>query len=160
MTWEEAEQDLNRKKLQKGTMPPELDAARWINPPKTEEGYELTRLSHLRGKAVLLDFWATWCSPCVGNLPKIQELYEHYKDKGLVVIAIHASHNADNLDAFLKERDVAFPVMLDTGETFRRYGIKGIPQYILIGRDGKLVSSGLQGNSPGKGVLEAALESS
>ena len=67
-----------------GQKPPELQVKEWLN---TEENYTFKKL---KGKIVLIDFWATWCRPCVQAMPHLQKVWEKYKDKGLVVIAISA----------------------------------------------------------------------
>lgn len=125
-----------RHTLEQGAVPFEMDIARWIQPVAGHEG--LSSLAQLQGKVVLLDFWATWCSPCTEKLPYIAELYERYRDQGFVVIALHSADGADNLDNFVGQHDYPFPIALDTGETSWRYGVEGIPHYILIGRDNRI----------------------
>ena len=109
---------------------------------------------------VVMDFWATWCTPCVAKLPSVQKLHEKYADRGLVIIAVHSAQNADQMDSFLQQHDYTFPILLDTGETLKRYGIEGIPQYILIGKGGKLVSSGLRTHLPSEEEIEKLLAAS
>ena len=98
----------------------------------------MNSLAQLQGRVILLDFWATWCSPCIEKLPYVAELYERYRDQDLIVIALHSAKMADNLDDFVGRHDYVFPIALDTGETSRRYGVEGIPHYILIGRDNRI----------------------
>lgn len=159
VTMEEATRELNRRGLAAGTKPPELDAQRWINPFSVEfkgKKHEIKTLAHLYGNVVLVDFWATWCTPCVEKLPYVQKLHEKYGGQGLVVVAVH-SVKAEEMDAFLQKHEYSFPIALDTGETARRFGIEGIPQYALIGRDGKLVSSGLKHSPPSEAEIERLL---
>ena len=91
---------------------------------------------------VLLDFLGYVVqSPCVAKMPYVAELYERYRDQGFIVIALHSAGRADNLDTFVGRHDYPFPIALDTGETYRRYGIGPggpIPHYILIGRDNRI----------------------
>jgi len=160
ITMEETLRELNRRNLQAGTLPPEIDAERWLNPPtKTfkERTFPVKKLAYLHGRVVLLDFWATWCTPCVAKLPSVQKLHEEYADRGLVVVAVHSAHNADQMDTFLQKHDYTFPIILDTGETLKRYGIEGIPKYALIGKDGTLVSSGLRDYLPDEEEIEKLL---
>ncbi len=128
-----------RHAVEKGAVPFEMDIERWLQPVAGHE--DLNSLGQLQGKVVLLDFWATWCNPCVAKLPYISELYERYRDQGFVVISLHSAWRADDLDDFVGRHDYAFPIALDTGETFRRYGIEPggpIPHYILIDRDNRI----------------------
>ena len=77
---EEAERALNRSKLEQGSMPPELDAERWVNPMPTEQ---LKNMS--QAPVILIDFWATWCTPCVAQMPTVQALYDQYAEQGFMV---------------------------------------------------------------------------
>ena len=127
-----------RHVIEQGAVPFEIDIERWLAPVAGYEDSPLNSLAQLQGKVVLLDFWATWCSPCIEKLPYVAELYERYRDQGFIVIALHSANMADNLDDFVSQHDYPFPIALDTGETSRRYGVEGIPHYILIGRDNRI----------------------
>ncbi len=128
-----------RHAVEKGAVPFEMDIERWLQPVAGHEG--LNSLAQLQGKVVLLDFWATWCNPCIAKMPYLAEMYERYRDQGFVVISLHSAWRANDLDDFVGQHDYAFPIALDTGETFRRYGIEPggpIPHYILIDRDKRI----------------------
>ena len=130
-----------RHAVEQGAVPFEMDIERWLQPVVGYEDSPLNSLGQLQRKVVLLDFWATWCSPCVEKLPYVAEMYERYRDQGFIVIGLHAAYMADNLDDFVGQHDYAFPIALDTGETYRRYGLGPggpIPHYILIGRDNRI----------------------
>ena len=148
----EAESALNRSKLEKGTIPPELAMERWVNPMPTEQ---LKNMS--QAPVILIDFWATWCTPCVAQMPTVQALYDQYAEQGFMVVAIHSAHQSEDMDDFVAEHGYTMPIVLDTGETYRRFGVEGIPQYVLIGRDGRLAETGLLGSVPSAEQIEALL---
>ena len=149
---EEAEKALNRSKLEKGSIPPELDAERWVNPMPLEQ---LKNMS--QAPVILIDFWATWCTPCVAEMPTAQALYDQYAEQGFIVVALHSSHQSQDMDDFVAEHGYTMPIALDTGETYHRFGIEGIPQYVLIGRDGRLAETGLLRSVPSAEQIEALL---
>lgn len=100
---------------------------------------QTVKLSDLRGKAVLINFWASWCPPCKAEMPAIQQVYDEYREKGLVVLAIDAA-DQDTLasaQAFLAANQLTFPVPLDAnGETTRLYKVNSFPTTFFVGPDG------------------------
>jgi thiol-disulfide isomerase/thioredoxin len=140
-----------------GKQAPELQKIKgWINS-------EPIKLTELRGKVILLDFWGTWCGPCVQAIPKLIDLHEKYHDKGLVIIGIHddSMNSVEDLEKAInklsKERwegkKIPFAVALDgggrckiegtnlssTGATTSAYGIQGFPTTVLIDKQGRIV---------------------
>jgi thiol-disulfide isomerase/thioredoxin len=103
----------------------------------------------LRGKVVLVDFWATWCGPCVAEIPHVLAEYEKYHDKGFEVVGISLDDDKQALADFVAEHKIPWPILHESGEggnslaTF--YGITGIPQLILIGRDGNVITLNARG---------------
>lgn len=97
------------------------------------------RLSDYRGKVVLIEFWATWCGPCRELTPVLNKIYEKYKDKGFVILAL-ASEDRDTVKDYIKEHRVKYPVLTATMETIKQYGIIGIPVSFLINKEGTIVS--------------------
>lgn len=96
-----------------------------------------TSLSDLQGKAVLLNFWATWCGPCVHEMPFIQQIYDEWSDKGLVILAIDVGESSSTAKRFLQSRGFSFTVILDTERVVAgKYNIRGIPTTFLINKDG------------------------
>jgi peroxiredoxin len=88
-------------------------------------------------KAVLLDFWATWCGPCRMALPDLQALSDKYKERGLEVLAIDQGESADQVGYFLKRRDYLLQFLLDpNGAVGDSYGVRGIPTSVLVDKDG------------------------
>jgi peroxiredoxin len=85
-------------------------------------------LKDLRGKIVLLNFWATWCPPCWKEMPDLEALYSRFKDQGLVVLAI-SDEDAAKVSPFLAERNITYPVLLDLGRKVNEeFQIEGIPK--------------------------------
>jgi thiol-disulfide isomerase/thioredoxin len=120
-----------RKEITEKLAPP-LDGKEWLNT-------ERLSLDKLRGKVVLLDFWGQWCGPCVKKLPTTEELHVKFKERGLVVIGVHSADQSDNVADFLKSKKASFPVMVDRGETAKRYLIESWPTYFLIDKTGRVV---------------------
>ena len=125
---------------------------RWVNPMPTEQLKALHQ-----APVILIDFWATWCTPCVAEMLTVQALYDQYADQGFIVVALHSSHQSQDMDDFVAEHSYTMPIALDTGETYRRFGVEGIPQYVLIGRDGRLAETGLLGSVPRAEQIETLL---
>jgi thiol-disulfide isomerase/thioredoxin len=98
-------------------------------------------LSHQRGKAVVLNFWASWCIPCRTEMPTIERLYRRYKDQGLEVVAINLDVlSTAGVEMFLKEVTLTFPILLDPEwSTARAYRVLGLPTTYLIDRAGNVV---------------------
>ena len=103
------------------------------------DGQEVQLKQH-RGKAVVvLDFWATWCSPCVAALPILSEVTEKYRDRDVVFYAVNVGEKKAQIDEFLKQQELDLPVMLDPdGEIAGAYQAQAIPQTVLIGKDGRI----------------------
>jgi cytochrome c biogenesis protein CcmG/thiol:disulfide interchange protein DsbE len=108
---------------------------------KTLDGKEI-KLSDLKGKAVLINLWASWCPPCRYEMPAIQVAYEKYKNKGLVVLGIDftVQDNLKDVNAFVKELKLTFPILLDeTGKiSVGLYGMRGLPMSFFIDTEGIL----------------------
>jgi len=107
---------------------------------QTPDGKEL-HLKDYQGKAILLNFWATWCGPCAQELPKMAKLYEQYKEKGFVLIGVSLDFGGPEVvKTFLEERQLNFPVGIDTEkEAVKAYGVRGLPTSYFINPQGKVV---------------------
>jgi len=100
-------------------------------------------LRDLRGKVVLVNFWATWCSPCRKEMPDLDALYKRFKDQGLVILAID-DEDVTKIKPFLTERPVTYPVLPDTGRQVNDlFRIDGIPKSFVYDREGKLVAQSI-----------------
>jgi thiol-disulfide isomerase/thioredoxin len=99
------------------------------------------RLADLRGKVVLLSFWATWCVPCRTEMPTLEALYQRYKDRGLEVLAVNLDMlSTAGVEAFMQEVGVTFRVGLDPSwSTAQAYRVLGLPTTYLIDRAGHAV---------------------
>lgn len=109
----------------------------------TGKGGKQRRFSEFKGHYTLVNLWATWCGPCVVELPSLEKLKKHYAGKGLDVVAISLDygHNIDDLEEFLKTRDIAdFALNHDAQQEIQGYfSPSGIPTSYLLGPDGQLL---------------------
>ncbi|MEX0745069.1 MAG: TlpA disulfide reductase family protein, partial [Phycisphaeraceae bacterium] len=100
-------------------------------------GGEVDLADHLGEDIVILDFWATWCGPCVQTMPIYQRIMEDYADRNVQIYAINLQEGEDQVVAFLEEHELALPVLFDRqGRVARDYHARAIPQSVLIGPDG------------------------
>lgn len=100
-------------------------------------------LSELRGKVVLVNFWATWCPPCRKEMPDLEALYSRFKGEGLVVLAI-SDEDAAKVRPFIAERQVTYPILLDPGRKVNDlFQVEGIPKTFVYDREGKLVAQSI-----------------
>ena len=102
------------------------------------QGGQVT-LSGLRGRAVIVNLWASWCPPCRAEMPALQEAYEVYRDRGLEILAVNTTYQDSQAAAarFVQEYGLTFPVPLDqTGEVSRSYLLRALPTSFFIDRDG------------------------
>jgi peroxiredoxin len=106
----------------------------------TLDGHEVS-LADLKGSVVVLDFWATWCPPCVESLPHLQQVYLDNKAAGVKVFGINLDDDKSKVAPFVLEKKLTFPILLDDGQSnlAEKYGASAIPQTVLIGKDGKVI---------------------
>jgi peroxiredoxin len=89
------------------------------------------------GHVLVLDFWATWCVPCKASFPKIDAMYRKKKDQGLEVFGINEDEDTKGVDAFVKETNASFPIVLDEGgKAAEKYGVETMPSSFVIDRRG------------------------
>jgi len=113
---------------------------------KTTDGKDFN-LKDLKGKVVLVDFWATWCGPCVAEIPNIIEAHKKYNDKGFEVIGVSLDRANDDIIKFVEARKLPWKSINieDSQKLADKYGINSIPAPILVGRDGRVVSLSARG---------------
>jgi peroxiredoxin len=100
-------------------------------------------LRELKGKVVLVNFWATWCPPCRKEMPDLQALYDKYKEQGFVVLSISDEEPA-KVQPFITERKITYPVLLDPGRKVNEeFQVEGIPKSFVYDREGKLVAQSM-----------------
>ena len=134
-----------------GKPAPEIHVATWINtaPLDTKAG----------GKVRILDFWGLECAPCLASFPKAQKFWEEHQDKGIEFIAITSDYPLQELDEFLKlHPEYKFPIALtpDNATDWRDYDVRGVPTYIVIGKDGLILSNGHDWAEAAVAALKAA----
>jgi thiol-disulfide isomerase/thioredoxin len=101
---------------------------------------KIVKLSDFKGKAVLIDFWATWCPPCRESIPGIEKLYKTYAGKGLVVLSISLDEGDwDSVKAFATERGITYPVLKGTEDVASQFQVRTIPMLVIINKEGKIV---------------------
>jgi cytochrome c biogenesis protein CcmG/thiol:disulfide interchange protein DsbE len=103
-------------------------------------------LADLRGKGVVLNFWASWCVPCKDEAPLLEEAWQQHRRRGLVVIGVDAQDFEGDARRFMKRFGITYPVVYDgKGSTLGRYGITGFPETYFVDRQGNLVGERIAG---------------
>jgi cytochrome c biogenesis protein CcmG/thiol:disulfide interchange protein DsbE len=127
---------------------------------QTPEGETVT-LSELRGQAVLVNLWATWCPPCRAEMPAIQKLYDEYKDQGFVALAVNMTYQDNPLAVlpFAQENNLTFPILLEeTGDMAKSYALRSLPSSFFINRDG-FIQEVVIGGPMSEALLRTRIES-
>ena len=133
-----------------GELAPDISAAEWINlrAPVT--------LKELRGKVVLIEFWATWCGPCIEAIPHLNELSEKHDEKDFQLLSfVEEGHKT--MDKFLNRKRVKYPIGLES-TSLDAYGITGIPHAFVIDRNGRVKWQGHSASPEMDAILAAELK--
>ena len=100
----------------------------------------------LKGRAVVVNFWASWCVPCRDEAPVLQKTYERYRDQGLVVLGVDVNDFRQDARRFMKRYGLTYPVVYDgKGSTVGKWGVRGFPETFFVDRTGKLVGERIEG---------------
>jgi peroxiredoxin len=110
----------------------------------------VVRSDDLRGKVVLVNFWATWCGPCISEIPMLNEVYRTYRDRGFELLGVASqSGDAATIARFAERVGIEYPVLIGTNEVVSQYRIFAFPTDFLIDRDGR-IRERIVGAPPGK----------
>ena len=112
----------------------------------------------LKGRPVLLDFWASWCGPCIRSMPTLEKLHEQYRAQGLVILGIDVGEKRETVEKFLTTRTIPYPVIMgDEAGIPAAYGVSAFPTFVMIGPDGRVAAHQIGFNESAlPGIVSAA----
>ncbi|MBC3873145.1 TlpA family protein disulfide reductase [Undibacterium sp. LX15W] len=133
--------------------------------PVSAPAFELTaennskhQLKHYLGKLVYIDFWASWCAPCLQSFPFMNSMQQKYQAAGLQIVAINLDKKMDDAQIFLKKNPAQFLVLFDPeGKTPLQYAVKGMPSSYLLDRSGKIIFTHKGFKAADQALLEAKI---
>ena len=118
-------------------------------------------LASLRGKAVVVNFWASWCRPCKEELPVLEQTWQRYRNQGLVVVGVDAQDFTTDAKRFASRYGITYPIVHDApGSTVDRYGVTGFPETFFVDRRGRLVGAHISGSILATSEIKAEFEAS
>ncbi|MBT3188721.1 MAG: redoxin domain-containing protein [Anaerolineae bacterium] len=121
---------------------------------------EAVTLSDLRGQAVLVNFWATWCPPCRAEMPAFQRAYADYEEEGFIIVAVNATtqDNLTDIDAFITEYGLSFPIVLDNdGAVNQLYQVRSLPTSFFVDKEG-IISEVVIGGPIAEALIHSRIE--
>ena len=107
-----------------------------------DAGGQMVKFSDVcrQNKLVMINFWASWCTPCRMEMPQLERIYAAKKSQGFTLLAVNEDSEREKADAYLKSKPLSFPVLMDTdGAVSKQLGVKALPTTILVGQDGKVI---------------------
>lgn len=121
---------------------------------------ETLNLDQYRGKVVLVDFWASWCTPCRQSFPWLNDLQAKYGDHGLVVVAVNVDRSREDAARFLRDVPAKFPIVYDPeGALASRYDVPGMPSSFVFGPSGDLIAKHIGFRSADRDERESQIRS-
>jgi cytochrome c biogenesis protein CcmG/thiol:disulfide interchange protein DsbE len=113
--------------------------------PRLDQDGELS-LASLRGKAVVINFWASWCGPCRDEAPLLEAAWQRYRSRGLVIVGVDYDDVTGDARAFAKRNGMTYPLVHDKKKaTVNRYDVTGVPETFFVDREGRLVGERVAG---------------
>jgi cytochrome c biogenesis protein CcmG, thiol:disulfide interchange protein DsbE len=130
-----------RAALERGERP----AAPAFSLPRLDRDGELS-LASLRGKAVIVNFWASWCGPCKEEAPLLEAAWREHRDEGLVVVGVDFNDFRSDARRFAERNGMTYPLVYDSRATLEKpYGLEGVPETFFVDREGRLVGEPIVG---------------
>lgn len=124
-----------------------------------DQGGKEFQIEDYRGEVLVLDFWASWCGPCMQVMPVVDQVGEDFADRGVKVVAVNLQEGAEEVTAALDRLQLKPHIALDRdGVAAQRYQVSGIPQTVVIGRDGRVANVFVGGGAQYEARLRAAIE--
>ena len=110
------------------------------------DGAKTVSLADYRGKAVVLNFWASWCAPCKDEARELESVWQRWRDKDVVIVGVDLQDFGTDAQRFVDRYDLSYPVLRDTQNwTWGRYGLSGLPETYFVDRQGRLVGEHVEG---------------
>jgi cytochrome c biogenesis protein CcmG/thiol:disulfide interchange protein DsbE len=113
-------------------------------------------LASLRGKAIVLNFWASWCIPCKAEAPQLESAWQRWREHGVVVLGVDSQDFTGDARRFMRRHDVTYPVVHDSGTHANEYGLPPYPETFVLDRDGRLVEH-IAGQITSEAQLDASI---